>query len=434
MDPTAKVFVRHALNCPDRRKGSEWRRCDCRKSLLLYDGTVRVRTKDGKTKLTNRVVSARTRSWSRAEDKAQEWLDQFNPEKQELKRFRAAKERQAVRIEHAVGLYIKDQITQHGDTGTVAMVRSLLGKVDPETDGVKTDGHLFSWLKKQEPRPEFIADITPTHLTQWRASWKFNDLTAAQRWGMVRSFFLFCESQGWINDSPSRKLKPLKVGKGIRTTIFTDEQYDAIRNAIPGSAPKNVPTETHQNWEHRLEAFLELMRWSGMDIVDAVLWIPASIDAEGVLRYHRQKTKELATVQLPEHVVALLRNVPLERDSVGSSQPFRTKAKLGSDERCWQHRLETLFKRANVTEVQTGHRTKKPHPKMLRHTFAVWNLRHGASIHTVQKMLGHGSVTTTERAYLPWVKELEAATLADARRVLQHAPKRKSGGRVVSIA
>jgi hypothetical protein len=69
--------------CPDRAKGLDWHRCNCRKSILVYDG--KTRTKDGK--LTNRIVSAKTRSWSQAETLCQEWLDQFDPEKQELKRL-----------------------------------------------------------------------------------------------------------------------------------------------------------------------------------------------------------------------------------------------------------------------------------------------------------------------------------------------------------
>lgn len=427
--PTAKVIVRHAADCPDRKKGSEWRRCDCRKSLLLYDGTTR--TKAGK--LTNRLVTAGTRSWARAEQARQEWLDQFDPDKIELKCLRAEKERTQVRIESAIAGYLADMVARLGDNGTVAMARSLFGKVDPETKQVVRDGHLFGWLSKQVPRPTFVVDITPSHLASWRASWTFGDLTARQRWTMVKGFFNFCEAQGWIDDSPARKIKATKIKKGNRTAIFTDDQYANILAAVDAYTPENVPTETRKNWPQRIATFLELLRWSGMDLIDAVQWSPNLVN-DGVLRYRRQKTGVLATVPLPEHLVVMLRDVPFERDSVGPEQPFRQKGCTApSDTRTWARRLESLFALGGIKEVRTDHRVRTPHAKMLRDTFAVSHLRHGASVHTVSKMLGHSTIMMTEHAYLPWVKELEQAHIADARRALEQMPKPKTGRKVVQL-
>jgi integrase len=69
---------------------------------------------------------------------------------------------------------------------------------------------------------------------------------------------------------------------------------------------------------------------------------------------------------------------------------------------------------------------------MFRDTFAMWNLRHGASLHEVAKMLGHSNTATTERSYLPWVKELEVAHIAHVRTILEHAAP-KAHGKVVAI-
>ena len=258
------------------------------------------------------------------------------------------------------------------------MIRSLFGHIDPETKAVLSKGHLFGWLDKQVPRPVFIADVTPTHLTAWRSSWKFGDLTAANRWSMVKGFFGFCESQGWISDSPARKLKPLNFKKGNRTAIFTDKQYVAILDAVSLCDPENVPAATRKAWQHRLQTFVELLRFSGMDLIDAVRFRPESIDAEGVLRYRTPKDRPvLATVQLPARVITLLHHVPLERDSVGQDQPFRQKdVKPQSDTATWARRLESLFKLAEIREVKTGiGQTRKPHAKMFRDTFAVNKLR-----------------------------------------------------------
>lgn len=411
---TVNVIVRHSKDCKDKAKGGDWRKCNCPKALLIYEG-------EGTG--TNRRVSAKTHSWEKAEKRAQEIRDSWDPEKVELKQLRAKKEREQVRIEKAVGLYIVDLITRLGDNGTVAMVRSLFGHVDANGN-VESNGRLFNWLDTLLPseRPVHIAEFSPSHITAWRSSWDFDsDLTAANRWVMVKVFFQFCESQSWIADSPARKLKPLKIKEGNRTAIFTDAQYAEILKAVKLYDPDNVPAETRKAWQQRLQIFVELLRWSGMALIDGIQYTPELVGADGVLRYRRQKSKKLAVVPLPKHLLKLLRDIPLERDSVGPAQPFRTKGTaVASDTRKWEHRLGNLFKLAGIIEVKTGiGTTRPPHPHMLRDTFAVWQLSHGARIHTVAKLLGHAKTATTERAYLPWVKELEDAHIEDARRALK---------------
>jgi len=308
---TVAVNVRHSANCKDKKRGSEWRKCRCPKALLVYQG-------QGSGK--NRRLSAKTRSWEVAEKRAEELRDSWNPDKVELKRLRAQTNRKQVRLEEAVALFIADQITRLGDNGTVRNSRSLLGYLNPETKSVTRAGRLFKWVERHnadKPTDQvivYIADVGPQHLTEWRASWNFgSDTTRAQRWTRVKDFFNFCECQGWITDSPARKLKNISVAKGNRTGIFTEVQYCQILNAIPLYDPENVPQITRQAWQQRLTIFTELLRWSGMAPVDAVLYHPGLVDAEGVLTYRRRKTGQLAIVPLPEHVRTLLRDIPLER-------------------------------------------------------------------------------------------------------------------------
>ncbi len=425
---TVKVQVRHSPNCKDKNRGIEWKGCNCRKIIRVYEG-------GGAG--ANKRISAKTRSWERAEKFAQEIRDSFDPEKQELKRLRAAKERQQICIEEAVALFIADMTTRLGDNGTVAMARSLFGHINPETKAVEKNGHLFDWLDAlpSTQRPTYISDFTPVLLTTWRSAWKFGDLTRVQRWSMVKGFFRFCESQEWISESPARKIGRLKVKRGNRTAIFTDEQYAAILDAVYAYEPENVPAETRKAWQQRLTIFIELLRWSGMALADAVQYRPELVDAEGVLGYNRQKTGQLATVALPDHLIVLLRDIPLERDSVGSAQPFRTNAKLASDTATWARRLGAVFTLAGITEVRTGNgKIRKPHAHMFRDTFAVWNLRHGASIYAVAKMLGHSDPSITAQAYLPWVEELKAATIAEGRKALAAGlPKPIKGQKVVKM-
>ena len=435
---TVSVYVRHTKKCPKGKHGRNYRRCYCPKWLYIYEG-------GGPS--SAKLRSAKTRSWEKAETRAQEVRDNWDPEKRELKQLRSQKERSQVRLEEAVALYHADMVSRVGDNGTVAMSRSLLGHIDPERKAILRDGHMFRWLSKynaamrEDTKIRHIDDLTPPHLTAWRSTWAFNDLTKAQRWTMVKQFFNFCERQGWIVDSPARKLRQFDVAKGNRTAVFSDQQYDAILNAIPLYDPENVPDETKRAWQRRLQVFTELLRWSGMALADAVQFKPELVDGDGVLRYRRHKTNELAIVPLPRHLIAMLWDVPLERYSIGSAQPFRTKdIKLGSDVHKWEFRYDQVFRLAGLAEVRTEHgKTRKPHPHMFRDTFAVWYLSNGTRLRTVSKMLGHAKTETTERAYLPWVRELHDAHIEDARGVQKNiaqviARRKWTEHKIVSIA
>ena len=318
------------------------------------------------------------------------------------------------------------------------MVRSLFGHVDVTTYEVKSDGRFFEWINTLPltERPVYIADITPTHLSQWRSTWDFKGTTPKQRWGMVKSFFTFCEAQSWIADSPARKLKPLKGD--TERAIFSDDQYDTILDHVYEYEPENIPAETKKNWQKRLEIFLELLRWTGMDLIDAVKFSIDQVDAEGNLTYTRQKTGVQALIPLEERMRTLLRDIPAERDTVNPKQPFRTNAKIASDVRCWEHRLEGLFKLAKVTEVKTDKgNSKKPYPKLLRHTFAVGELKNHVPLKTVAMMLGHTSSATTEEHYLPFVPELRQHhidTVREHQRERQERIKKEAKkGKLVSM-
>ena len=100
---SAAVIVRHSMACKDKHRGGEWRKCRCPKALRVYEG-------QGSGK--NRRVSAKTQSWELAEERAQDLRDRWNPDKVELKRLRAEKERQQVRLEEAIALFIADQVTR----------------------------------------------------------------------------------------------------------------------------------------------------------------------------------------------------------------------------------------------------------------------------------------------------------------------------------
>jgi hypothetical protein len=136
---TATVHTRHSADCPKRDQGGRYADCDCRKSVLVWNG---------KTGEQN-MFSAKTRSWDKAKAKAEEWLDQFDPYKIERKREEAA----AVPVEKAIASFIADKKFQKISKKTLDRNRALLG--DPDNN---RERKLLPWLAAQNPPIQFETD------------------------------------------------------------------------------------------------------------------------------------------------------------------------------------------------------------------------------------------------------------------------------------
>lgn len=65
---TVSVYTRHSAKC-GKKNAHRWKRCKCIKCIYLL--------RDGK----NQTISAKTRSWEKAESRAQEILDSWDPVK-----------------------------------------------------------------------------------------------------------------------------------------------------------------------------------------------------------------------------------------------------------------------------------------------------------------------------------------------------------------
>ena len=86
-----KVYTRHNRNCPKRDR-PDWARCHCVKWLYIY--------RDGKDKL----VSAKTRSWEKAEQKAREVWDSFDPVRHLQRQLEAKTQAQKSQLEISVAV------------------------------------------------------------------------------------------------------------------------------------------------------------------------------------------------------------------------------------------------------------------------------------------------------------------------------------------
>ena len=139
----------------------------------------------------------------------------------------------------------------------------------------------------------------------------------------------------------------------------------------------------------RERALILLMRYSGLAIGDAVTLRRTAV-AGTELTLRRAKSGELVTVDLPDGVVRAMASIPVPNEDYfwwsGKGKPV-TRAKY------WRVRLGAIADRAGVAGFR---------PHRLRDTFAVSLLGQGVAMEDVSALLGHSSISTTERYYAPW--------------------------------
>ena len=419
----AYVKVRHSVDCPARvkedrgREFGDYRKCRCRKWIFKYDSSVSTETEH---------ESAKTREWAEAEVKAQEWLDQYNPDKARIKQFEEADKRRkeaeaqkTATIEEAIGRFLNNKMfVEKREPGTLESLQTVLGYVDPKSFEVRRPGKLLIWVKEQSPRPIFVSDLTPILVENFLSSWKVSDTTAHFNFGKVKQFFKYCLKHRWISENPMVHSMRPSIKKGNRTGAFENEQWVAIRNAARAAVEQATDLQERGDAQ-RLLAFVELLRWSGMALVDATLFSfndapKCHVDSNGVLTYQRAKTDRIAITTLPEHVIALLRDIPEGRAT--KFQPFIEKSKRGrvttlkSMKHKWWLRLVELYKAAGIGKIKTDIGTyRNPGAHTFRDTFAIGIICSGIndSIQVAAKALGD-TVKMVENHYSPWITKMKS--------------------------
>jgi integrase len=252
-----------------------------------------------------------------------------------------------------------------------------------------------------------VEQITGELLEDWSAGWHT----------VASSFFRWTMTRGYLGRLPSfgerQRVKP-----GNRCGYFSDEQYNRLIESLPFYKP--VHGYTPANYAVRLRAFLELGRWAGMAVADAVRFSPrVNLAANNVLTYRRVKSGQMAVVVLEPAVADRLRAIPREEGS-SAEQPLRFAALTETNNRgLWRNRFQKLCDKAGITEIETEHGVRRrAHPHMLRDTFAIDAISRGCALENVAKMLGHATVAMTQRSYLFWIQKRLDYCIEDQRTAL----------------
>ncbi len=358
--PTITIFVRHSDDC--KHQGDETHKsCRCPKHFRY--------THDGKQVRQ----SARTRFWKTAEERRRQLESSF------------AADITAVTIEPDSRKTIKRAIELFIKSKRDGLSAGVLLKYQREL------GRFESFMVQ---RSKFLPhDITAEDLIDFREGWMEQYPSSATRNKVherLRGFLKFCYDSRYIDRVP--KMQPVKVDT-VPTLPLTADQYRKLLVVIPHEFTGEKAIRVH--------ALVQLMRHTGLSIMDAVTLERDEFRKDhktgGVYRVTtaRQKTGTHVSVPVPPDVAAEVLNAA--ELNVNSRYIFWNTGtgKAQSAVTNWQHDLRQAFRAAGMPDG---------HPHQLRDTFAVRLLEKGVPLEEVSKLLGHTSIKTTEKHYAPWVK------------------------------
>ncbi len=207
--------------------------------------------------------------------------------------------------------------------------------------------------------------------------------TVARKLAAVKSLFRFLEGQGTIARSPTALIESPKLWRRLPQTL-SQAEVERLLAAVEG-----------EGLAIRDAAMLELLYGTGLRVSELV-----SLDLEschldaGFVRCIGKGNKE--------------RIVPLGRTAAGRLTRYLTHerptltARRGAERALFVNRTGGRLTRQRVWQLlrryaKAGLITKAIGPHTLRHSFATHLLERGADLRTVQELLGHANISTTQR-------------------------------------
>src|ERR1017187_3720917 len=248
--------------------------------------------------------------------------------------------------------------------------------------------------KELSERFTSLRSVSVDDVRKLRESWKYSGSTVGKRLELVRAFFSFCLQSEWLDKNPAKGVKPPAYA-ATPTLPYTVQEWERILFAL--EAYREIHPQSPPATSKRIKALVLLMRYSGLRISDAVSLRTDAIDSSGCLFLYQAKTGNPVKIPLPAIVLEALASLDMALEQyyfwsgVGKLKTALTE---------WQERMKKVFV---IAGVHDGHSHR------LRDSFAVELLSRGVSLETVSILLGHSSISTTQKHYAPWVKARQTA-------------------------
>jgi integrase/recombinase XerC len=230
-----------------------------------------------------------------------------------------------------------------------------------------------------------VGQITPRLLrayVAWLHEQGYAKTTMARRISAVRSLCRFLCRQGSLNSNPASGLRGPRQDKRLPHFLSEDKLV-----ALLDTPEKDTPIGL------RDRAILEVLYSAGLRVSELTGLNRADVDFETGLATVRGKGKRERLALLGPQALKAISNYLAQRDGISPSAPSQPAVFLS-----WRGtRLTTRsVGRLLAKYLAQAGLDARTSPHSLRHSFATHMLDRGADIRSVQELLGHRSLGTTQ--------------------------------------
>jgi integrase/recombinase XerD len=247
----------------------------------------------------------------------------------------------------------------------------------------------------------------------------------ARRLSVLRQFYGFAYNEGWRKDDPTGAIDAPKRGRTLPKVLSPNDVEKLLEKALKfpkekDDQPKRIkPTSEGL----RLACIVELLYASGLRVSELVALPLASVRGKKGFLYVRGKGNKERIAPLNESAEAAVKKYLSVRDGYasGGESPFLFPSR-GEEGHLTRRRCHQLLKElADLAGIDPA----KLSPHVLRHAFATHLVEGGADLRSVQTLLGHADIATTQ-IYTHVARDRLKATVESAH-PLARRPKRSRG-------
>ena len=212
--------------------------------------------------------------------------------------------------------------------------------------------------------------------------------TAARHLSSIRHFYRFLRREDLRPDNPAEHLEHPKAARRLPKSL-SQAQVSALFEAVY-ALPETSPKARHDR--ARAICLMELLYAAGLRVSELVGLPRAAIDRKTeILRIRGKGDRErLVPLNAPARAALVEWTALRDADEAARDTPHLFPAR-GARGHLTRQRfaqiLERLAEAAGLPRVS---------PHMLRHAFATHLVERGADLRSVQQMLGHADISTTQ--------------------------------------
>jgi integrase/recombinase XerC len=279
---------------------------------------------------------------------------------------------------------------------------------------------LDSFLRERLKRSPQLGDVTRLSLRSWLGSVgeALAPASIARKLSSVRALYVFLGRTGEVRENPAALLQSPKLSRGLPLVLRAEAAAEVME--VPPLSPLGTDVE-----KLRDRALLELLYGSGLRVSEL-----AALDLEAVnlraceVRVLGKGSKERIVPLSGKALEALQAYLPRRSELRHGRSGFHdAKALLLTrrGRRLGVRRIQILVQRYGAL----GAGRPDLHPHALRHSCATHLLEGGADLRVIQELLGHSSLSTTQRYTHVSLDQL--LTVYDKAHPLARAKRNRSG-------